>query len=302
MNIPNIIRGAILPVAIALTSFATFAAHAADWTRFRGPNGSGIAADAMPPAEWGDSQNVRWKAELPGPGSSSPIVVGERIFVTCYSGYGDGSNGDMQKLQRHLVCVNRADGKIAWSSAIPAVQPEDNYGGFLTEHGYASHTPVSDGEHVYVFFGKSGAAAFDLTGKKLWQTGLGTASNGKNWGSAGSPILYKDFVIINASEEGRAIVALEKKTGKIAWKAEGNALGYSFGTPVLAEGEGRTDLVFSLPGELWGMNPDTGKLRWFATTGLPGNVAPSVIAGDGVVYVFGGFPKLGALAVRTGGK
>ena len=289
-------------VSLSAGLLASFTAHGADWDRFRGPNGSGTAADAKPAATWSESQNVRWKTELPGPGTSSPIVVGARIFVTCYSGYGDGSNGDMQTLQRHLVCVNRADGKIAWASAIPAAQPEDNYGGFLTEHGYASHTPVSDGEHVFVFFGKSGAAAFDLAGAKLWQTGLGTGSNGKNWGSAGSPILYKDFVIINASEEGHAIVALEKKTGKVAWKAEGAALGYSFGTPILVEGEGRTDLVFSLPGELWGLNPDTGKLRWFAETGLPGNIAPSVIAGDGVVYVFGGFPKLGALAVRTGGK
>lgn len=244
-----------------------------------------------------------WKADLPGPGTSSPIVIGERVFVTCYSGYGDEQGGtDPLKLQRHLVCINRSNGKIEWSSAVPAAQPEDTFSGFLTEHGYASHTPASDGERVYVFFGKSGAAAFDLAGVKLWQTSLGSDSNRKNWGSASSPILYKDFVIINASEEGHAIVALEKKTGKIAWKAEGATLDYSFGTPVLVESEGRTDLVFSLPEELWGLNPDTGKLRWFATTGLPGNIAPSVVAGDGVVYVAGGFPKLGDLAVRTGGK
>lgn len=294
-------RGLMLAGAAGLLSLIP--ADAADWARFRGPNGSGIATDAKPPVTWSESQNLRWKTELPGPGTSSPIVVGERVFVTCYSGYGDErGGGDMQKLQRHLVCVNRADGKIAWTAAVPAVQPEDTYSGFLMEHGYASHTPASDGERVYVFYGKSGAAAFDLAGAKLWQTSLGTDSNSKNWGSASSPILYKDFVIINASEEGHAIVALEKKTGKVAWRAEGATLDYSFGTPVLVESEGRTDLVFSLPGELWGLNPDTGKLRWFATTGLPGNIAPSVVAGDGVVYVCGGFPKLGALAVRTGGK
>ncbi len=297
----HICRGFAHAVA-AVVMLAAADVGAADWMRFRGPNGSGIAADAKTATTWNDSQNVRWKTELPGPGTSSPIVVGERIFVTCYSGYGDGGSGGIQQLQRHLVCVNRADGKIAWSAAVPAVQPEDSFSGFLTEHGYASHTPVSDGEHVYVFFGKSGAAAFDLAGRKLWQTGLGTASNGKNWGSAGSPILYRDFVIINASEEGRALVALEKKTGKIAWKAEGAALGYSFGTPVLVEREGRTELVFALPGEVWGLNPDTGKLRWFAETGLPGNIAPSVIAGDSMVFVCGGFPRTGALAVRTGGK
>ncbi len=294
----------ILPwVAIAMGTFTSTHAHGADWARFRGPNGSGVAAGATSPATWSESQNLRWKAELPGPGTSSPIVVGERIFVTCYSGYGDErGGGDLQKLQRHLVCVNRADGKIAWSAAVPAAQPEDSYSGFLAEHGYASHTPTSDGERVYVFFGKSGAAAFDLAGTKLWQTSLGTDSNRKNWGSAGSPILYKDFVIINASEESHALVAIEKKTGKVVWRADGAGLDNSFGTPILVEGEGRTDLVFSLPGELWGLNPDTGKLRWFAETGLPGNVAPSVVAGDGVVYTCGGFPRLGVLAVRTGGK
>jgi outer membrane protein assembly factor BamB len=172
----------------------------------------------------------------------------------------------------------------------------------LSEHGYASQTPASDGVNVFVFFGKSGAAAFDLTGKKLWQTSLGTDSNQKRWGSASSPILYKDFVIISASEEGHAIVALDKKTGKEMWRATGDALGMSFGTPVLVESEGRTDLVIAVPDELWGLNPDTGKLRWFAETGLTQNMAPSVVVGDGMVFAFGGFPQLGAVAVRTGGK
>jgi outer membrane protein assembly factor BamB len=273
-----------------------------EWTRFRGPNGSGVASDAQPPTIWSDTQNLQWKTPLPGGGTSSPIIVGDRVFVTCYSGYGNGQGSDITKLQRQLVCVNRADGKILWSSAVPAVMPEDSYGGMLSEHGYASHTPASDGERVYVFFGKSGAVAFDLAGRKLWQTSLGTDSNEKRWGSASSPILYKDFVIINASEEGHALIALDKKTGKEAWRATGDALVYSFGTPVLVQSEGRTDLVFCVPGEIWGLNPDTGKLRWFAETGLPGNIAPSVIAGDGMVFAFGGFPQLGALAVRTGGK
>jgi outer membrane protein assembly factor BamB len=278
-------------------------ANPTDWLRFRGPNGSGIAVGAQPPTSWSDTENVVWKTPLPGPGTSSPIVAGQRVFVTCFSGYGDGSSGaGISKLQRHLVCVNRADGRILWSSAIPAAQPEDFYGGFLTEHGYASHTPTSDGERVYVFFGKSGAAAFDMTGRKLWQTSLGTDSNQKRWGSASSPILYKDLVIYNASEEGHALVALDKKSGKEMWRAAGDALELSFGTPVLAQDGPNVDLVFSVPGELWGLNPDTGKLRWFAETGLPGNIAPSVIAGDGMVFAFGGFPALGAVAVRLGGK
>lgn len=300
---PRGTRRGILALAAATLLIAGHASAETAWTRFRGPNGSGVAADAQPPTTWSSTQNVQWKAALPGAGTSSPIIVGERVFVTCYSGYGDGQRGgDISKLQRALVCLNRADGKILWSSAVPATIPEDSYDGMLSEHGYATQTSVSDGECVYVFFGKSGAAAFDFTGRKLWQTSLGTDSNQKRWGSASSPILYKNFVIINASEEGHAIVALDKATGKEAWRATGDALQLSFGTPILVETEGRTDLVLAVPGELWALNPDTGKLRWFAETGLSGNIAPSVIAGDGMVFAFGGFPQLGAVAVRTGGK
>ena len=110
-----------------LTIAALFAAAqlagAADWPRFRGPNGAGIASDAKPPTTWSDTQNVKWKTALPGPGASSPIVSGDRLFVTCYSGYGDDKSAtDVQKLQRHLICVNRKDGKILWSKAIPTAQ------------------------------------------------------------------------------------------------------------------------------------------------------------------------------------
>jgi hypothetical protein len=288
-----------LPLFLVLLGWCA-APTQAEWPRFRGPNGAGISPDAHPPAAWGDSQNLLWKTALPGAGTSSPIVVGERVFVTCYSYAGEG--GDASKLQRDLVCVNATDGKIAWRSSVPAVPTEGYLGGMMAEHGYASHTPVSDGERVYVYFGRSGAAAFDLSGKQLWQTSLGTGSNSKQWGSASSPILYKGYVIINASEESGAIVALDKLTGKEAWRASGNALELCFGTPVLVEEGGRTDLVFAVNGELWGLNPDTGKLRWYAETGISGNVAPSVVAGDGMVFACGGFPQTGTVAFRTGGK
>ncbi|HSH94785.1 MAG TPA: PQQ-binding-like beta-propeller repeat protein [Roseimicrobium sp.] len=275
----------------------------ADWSQFRGPGGSGIAAGSKPPTAWSDSQNVRWKAQLPGPGTSSPIAVGDKLFVTCWSGYGASpSAARTAGLTRHLVCVQRSSGKILWSKAVQGEAQADSYDGFMQEHGYASHTPVTDGERVYVYFGRGGALAFDLDGKQLWKVDLGQSSNGKNWGSASSPVLYKDYVIVNASEESHAIYALDKKTGKQVWKAEGGGLEYVFGTPVMVTAEGRSDLVIALPNELWGMNPDTGKLRWYAETGLPGNIAPSVVAGDGVVFAFGGFPRTATVAVKTGGK
>lgn len=282
---------------------AAHSIHAADWPRFRGPNGTGVATGSKPPTTWSDSQNLKWKAPLPGPGSSSPIIVGERVFVTCYSGYGDGSaGGSPDKLKRHLICLNRADGKVLWEKSTAAELPEDPYSGFITEHGYASSTPVADDERVYVFYGKTGVLAYDFNGKELWRVNVGKSSGNRRWGSAASLMLMGEKLIVNSSEESRAIRALDRKTGKELWKAAADSLELSYGTPALIEGDGRTDLVISVAEEIWGLNPDTGKLRWFASTGLPGNVSPSVIAVDGLIVTVGGFPKTGSVAVRGGGK
>ncbi len=287
----NIHRASICALSLLVLTVSA----ADDWSRFRGPNGSGVSLQAKPPVAWSDTQNLKWKTELPGSGTSSPILVGNRAFVTCWT-------GNSSTLKRQLVCLEQTSGKILWSKNVEAEAQVDSYDGFMREHGYASHTPVSDGERVYVYFGKAGALAFDLEGKELWRVNLGQGANAKNWGSASSPVLYKDTVIINASEESHAMFALDKKSGKQVWKSEAGSLEYVFGTPVLVEANGRTDLVICVPGEVWGMNPDNGKLRWFARVEMSGNIAPSVIAGEGIVYAFGGFPQTATVAVKAGGK
>ena len=278
---------------------------ASDWPRFRGADGSGVTADTTTPVTWSDAQGVKWKTPLPGPGSSSPIIRGDRVFVTCYSGYGDSASGSSspENLKRHLVCISRKDGKILWSQTVPAALPEDSYNGMLAEHGYASNTPAIDGERVYAFFGKTGVVAFDLEGKQLWQVNVGKESGNRRWGSGSSLILYKDFVIVTASEESRSIRALDKRTGKEVWKAAADTLELTYGTPTLIEtAGGQAELVIAVPSEVWSLNPDTGKLRWYAETALSGNVSPSVVVADGIVYATGGFPGTGSVAVRAGGK
>ena len=292
-------------LALLLAATAGMTASVSDWRQFREPNGSGIApSDAQPATTWSDSQSVKWTVALPGPGSSSPIVAGERVFITCYSGYGDGSGGDNpEKLQRHLLCVERTTGKVLWDKSVVAELPEDPYSGNLREHGYASNTPVTDGERVYAFFGKTGVLAFDFDGRQLWKVNVGKQSSNRRWGSGASPILYQNTVIVNAAEESRSILALDKLTGNEVWKATVNSLELSFVTPVIVASEnGRTDLALAVPGELWGLNPETGKLRWFAESGITGNVSPSVVVADGVVYATGGYPRQGTIAVRAGGK
>lgn len=297
----QVIAGIVISISFAA---AAQIAPAEDWTQFRGPNGAGSSLDTNLPDTWSTTENLRWRTELPGAGSSSPIVLGDRVFVTCYSGYGvpKAPGGDIKSLQRHLVCVNRGDGKIRWTKTIAGELPEDSYQGYLSEHGYASSTPVTDGDRIYCFFGKSGVVAFDLDGKQLWQTSVGKESSNRRWGSGASLILYKNLVIVNASEESKSIRALDKATGKEVWKAVGAALELSYGTPSLVTlQDKRLELVVAVPGEVWGLNPDTGKLQWHAEHELTGNICPSIISQGETLFVFGGYRSAGSLALRAGG-
>lgn len=296
---PIVTCGALLAVFIQ-------SSPAEEWLRFRGPNGSGISESVNVPLEWSETKNLKWKLKLPGPGSSSPIVVGDRVFVTCYSGYGTGGDDEsIQNLKRHLVCADRVKGKLLWARSVDAVQPEDRYRGFITHHGYASHTPVSDGKRVIAFFGKSGVVAYDLLGKKLWQKSVGTGSGPSGWGTGASPIVYKNLVIVNASAESQALYAFDAQTGKQVWKAEAGGLRSSWSTPVIASTkEGKKELVIAVPNEVWGLNPDNGKLLWYAGAKYGSIICPSVVTDQNVVYAIGGRGRGGGslIAIRTGGR
>jgi outer membrane protein assembly factor BamB len=283
------LRAAIVFGALAMS------ATAADWPQFRGPGGLGISEEKNLPTTWSADTNVAWRTELPGAGASSPIVVGKKIFVTCYSGYGVGKGGDMKDLKRHLVCLDLA-GKILWTRDVDAAQPEEPYRGYQALHGYASSTPASDGQHVYVFFGKSGVVAYDLDGEQLWHKSAGTDAN--NWGSGTSPVLYKDFVIVNACVESGNLVAFNKKDGSTAWTAKG--MSWSWNTPLLVDVDGKQELVVSVQGKLLGFDPRTGDELWNCQ-GIEDYVCPSVIAHDGVIYAIGARANA-AVAVKAGGK
>ncbi|MCH9655628.1 MAG: PQQ-like beta-propeller repeat protein [Planctomycetes bacterium] len=277
----------------------------ADWMRFRGPNGSGVSDEKQAmPVKWSDQKNLKWKAALPGRGSSSPIIVGDKVFITCWSGYGMNRSdpGDQKNLRRHLVCLDRKSGKILWDKSVKPVLPEDTYTGMFAEHGYASHTPTSDGKHVYVYFGKSGALAYDFDGNQLWQTIVGDELDPRRWGSSSSPILYKNLLIVTATAESEAIVALNKETGKEVWRQESTGFNATWGTPILVSiNDERTDLVIGVPFEIWSLNPNTGKLRWYCEAMSTETYCSSVIAHHGVVYGIEGRGG-GSIAVRANGK
>ncbi len=286
------------PAYLFLCALGIFAALGADWINFRGPGGLGISAEKGLPLEWSGQKNIVWKSKLPGPGTSSPVTAGNRVFLTSYTGYAlvVAKPGKMDDLRRHLLGLERDSGKILWTKEFAPVLPEHEYKGEGAYHGYSSSTPVIDGDRLYVFFGKSGVFCFDLDGNQLWHVAVGKGTSG--WGSAASPLLYKDFVLINASVESGALVALDKMTGKEMWRTPG--IGSAWNTPVLVTPpQGQTEVVVSVQDRLVGLNPDTGKELWHAE-GVHRYVCPSVVAHDGVVYAIGGGHT--SLAVRAGGR
>ena len=268
-----------------------------DWAAFLGTDGTARSSDTVP-TTWSESENLLWKQELPGSGSSSPIIVGDRVLVTCYVKSSDGG-----KAKRQVLCFDKGDGSELWSTDYPIDYREDAYKGFITEHGYASNTPVSDGQNVYVFLGKDGVHSLSLDGKKGWSYDAGKGSSNREWGSGASLVLYKNLIIVNAAEESNAIIALDKTTGKEVWRQDADMLELTFGTPrIVSLKNGDDELVISVPTEMWGMNPVTGKLKWYVHSPLTDNVSPSVIIDNETVYSFGGYRSSGSYAVTAGGK
>jgi outer membrane protein assembly factor BamB len=261
-----------------------------DWAQFRGPTGQGTAADKGTPTSWSATENVVWKTPLPGAGTSTPIVLGQRIYVTSYTG---APNAD---LKRQISAVDRASGRILWTTEVAAPGPEQDR--IREEHGYASSSPAADAERVYCFFGKAGVYAFDHSGKQLWKAPVGDNIHG--WGSAASPVLHGNLVFINASVESESLIALDRRTGKEAWRVGG--IKESWNTPILVKAPGgKTELVMAIFGKVLGYEPETGKELWSCATGINWYMVPSLVEKDGIVYCIGGRSG-GALAVKVGGR
>lgn len=295
-------KGQKWTIAVSLSLFCLSSSLSlADWQRFRGENGSAINIHAKLPYTWTDTQNVAWKLKLPGPGSSSPVISGDKVFITAYSGYGlpSGGGGVKADLKRHLLCIDRQTGKVLWTREVDSVPEEDRYSRQLGEHGYASHTPVTDGKTIFAFFGKSGVFAYDLEGNQKWQTDVGRESGPRGWGSASSPILYGDNVIVTPSDENLAIVALNAKTGKEVWKVDSDKFASTYCTPVLADVASGTELIVVVPREIWGFDPATGECTWWAHINSERMASSSVVTDKGIVYITGGGSST---AIRAGGK
>jgi outer membrane protein assembly factor BamB len=229
----------------------------AHWTHWRGPSGQGYSDDTRAPLTWSEKENVLWKARLPGQGNSSPIVHGDRIFLTAASPGG---------AERSVLCVRASDGKVLWQrTAARDVAPEQSH----EWNGFASPSCATDGQRVFAFFGTPGLFCYDVEGKFLWKHNFGIFVSQTGWGTAASPFVYEDLVIQNCDNDGgvagaapAALVALDTKTGKPRWSTPRDQ-GRGFSTPRLIKtAGGRVDLVLNGPLGVWGYDPKTGKERW----------------------------------------
>jgi hypothetical protein len=274
-----------------------------DWPAFRG-DGSGTGRSADIPLTWGEGENLRWAIEIDGLGHSSPIVWKDCVYLTCWTGYGEDPDdvGDPADLQRHLVCIDREHGDVLWTASVDAAEREDPFEGRLASHGYASNTPITDGERIYVHFGKRGVLAFDLEGNELWHAAIGSSSSEWNTGSAGSLALLDNLLFVNAADESFSVRALQKDTGEEVWRRESKALDVAFGAPLVAGSAEQTVVVFALLESIWGLDPKTGNPTWTVTTKTNGSLAPTPIVHENVVYSLGGQSGSRCYAIRLGGS
>ncbi len=327
-------RRSALFLALALPLMAS-TTRADDWPQFRGPGGTGVVTDPRVPTEWGADKNVVWKVNLKGVAWSCPIIIGDKVILTsAYAdgqpkpkaggGFGGGKGGGFGKgappketYQFKIVCLERTSGKTLWEKAAKEARPTIGTHGSNT---FATETPVSDGERVYAYFGMTGLFCYDLDGKEVWKKDLGSFSMMAGWGTASSPVLAGDKLIIQCDNEEKSfLAAYDKKTGKELWKVERRGERSGWSTPLVWKTKDRTDVVAIGGQKIRGYNPEDGKVVWELDVG-GGQCSASPVADYERLYVgvgqgggggggFGG-PKGGGagrgagtlFAVKTGAK
>jgi outer membrane protein assembly factor BamB len=295
---------------------ATVAA-AQNWPSFRGQDASGVAEGQHLPVKWdaAKGRGILWSTAVPGLAHSSPIVWNDRIFVTTAVSskpdatfkrglFGEGTASDDVSVQRwRLLAFHRDNGKLLWEQTAYEGAPKEKRHIKAT---YANPTPATDGRVVVAYFGSQGIYAYDLNGKPLWQRDLGRIDAGAydakdyEWGTASSPILYRDLVIVQCDQQqGSFLIALDRATGKTVWKTERDELP-SWGTPAIFAGKQRTELVTNGSKFIRGYDPMTGRELW-RLGGSSKITAPTpVYSGDLVLVASGRRPEAPIFAVRPG--
>lgn len=300
-----------------LTMFPAFVAHPADtadaqWPQWRGPDFNGMARSSAP-VEWSDTKNIKWKTAIPGRGFSTPVIWGNRMFLTTavptgrignetesgrrFPSLPSGGGGAREEQKFVALCVDRNTGETLWERTVKTTVPHEGY--HRTYGSFASYAPITDGEHVWFTFGSQGLYCFDLNGKPIWQKNIGKLEMRNEFGEGGSPALNGDQLIWNFDQEGDSfIIALDKRSGKELWRRSRDEVS-SWATPLVIEYKGRKQVVVSATGKVRAYDPANGKVIW-ECAGLGLNAIPAPVWQGDMIYAMTGFrdPKL--MAIRLG--
>lgn len=279
---------------------ATTQSAVGDWPAWRGPNWDGMARGDAPLA-WSDADRVAWKVTVPGKGHSSPVVWGDRLFLTTAVPTGDAPAADRRgQLVEHrftVLAYDRKTGRQVWERVARVATPHQphhqQYGSF------ASNSPITDGQHLFAYFGSRGLYAYTLDGTLVWQKDFGPLQMYNNFGEGAWAMLDGGRLLVVFDHEGESfIVALDKATGRELWRTprQGNT---NWSGPYVTTHNGRKEVIVSASREVMSYDVVTGKRLWSAR-GLGQNTIPAPVAADGLVFVMSGFRDPNLMAIRLG--
>lgn len=305
---PTLLLALVLAYAPAGAADPKSAGH---WPQWRGPLGTGVAPSADPPIHWSESRNLRWKTAIPGKGHSTPVIWGDRLFLTTAIPFGSsveeshehshGAHNNVaagRGLRFVVMAIDRRDGKILWQTEVSRGLPHET----AHESGsWASQSPVTDGEIVVASFGSGGVYGLSHDGELLWKTRPGRMRIKHGHGEGSSPALHGKTVVVNWDHEDESfLLALDSRSGKRRWRRARDE-STSWSTPLIVEHEGRTQVIVSATSRVRSYDLATGKTLW-ECGGLSGNVVASPVAEDGVVYVGSSYEKRSMIAIRLDAK
>jgi outer membrane protein assembly factor BamB len=281
------------------------------WGRWRGPLMTGVAPHATPPVEWSETKNVHWKVEVPGQGSATPVVWGDRIFVLSAVPTGERvetpeAEEDLPEWRRNMgrpveqtqqftvLALRRSDGTTLWKRVVREALPHE---GTHATASWASASAVTDGDVVIASFGSHGIYALTPDGELLWENDLGDMTIKMAFGEGSSPALGKDRVFVQWDHEGESfLAALDRQTGREVWR-QARDENTSWATPLLVEHDGQTQVITSATNKVRSYGSGAGEILWEAS-GMTQNAIPTPVSRDGLVFLTSGFRGNALLAVK----
>jgi outer membrane protein assembly factor BamB len=289
ISVPLVAAGALALSAVAIVRAADSERY---WAQWRGPHATGASKVATPPLQWSETKNIRWKKEIPGRGSGSPVIWGDRIFLLTAvpvdaAAAAPVPRGGTPGAHRYTVmALDRTTGNVVWQHVAKEEAPHE---GTHQEFGtYASSSAVTDGQHVIASFESRGIYAYDLNGKLVWQKDLGDKTMRNQFGEGTTPALHGNTVVVVWDHQGESfVVALDKRTGEERWRAARDEID-SWATPLIVEHAGRAQVITSGMKQVRSYDLETGKVLWYGD-GLTMNPIPSPVHANGLVILTSGF-------------